>query len=79
VCISERISPAAVPVSTPQGLRYPERLGEYRVLYDVDDQRGVVQVQIIGEKASNRLIVRGEEYSAQVLRFQKSANLKSYG
>jgi mRNA-degrading endonuclease RelE of RelBE toxin-antitoxin system len=40
------------------------RLGDYRVLYDVDDQRRVVQVQVIGEKIGNRFIVRGEEYSA---------------
>jgi mRNA-degrading endonuclease RelE of RelBE toxin-antitoxin system len=40
------------------------RLADYRVLYDVDDQRRVVQVQVIGEKVGNRLIVQGEEYSA---------------
>ena len=39
------------------------RLGDFRVLYDVDDQRRVVQVQVIGEKVGNRLIVQGEEYS----------------
>jgi mRNA-degrading endonuclease RelE of RelBE toxin-antitoxin system len=39
------------------------RLGDYRVLYDADDQRRVVQVQVIGEKVGNRLIVQGEEYS----------------
>jgi mRNA-degrading endonuclease RelE of RelBE toxin-antitoxin system len=40
------------------------RLGDYRVLYDVDDQRRVVQVQVIGEKVGNRLIVQGKEYSS---------------
>jgi hypothetical protein len=40
------------------------RLGDYRILYDFDDQRRVVQVQVIGEKVGNRLIVQGEEYSA---------------
>jgi mRNA-degrading endonuclease RelE of RelBE toxin-antitoxin system len=40
------------------------RLADYRVLYDVDDQSRVVQVQVIGEKLGNRLIVQGEEYSA---------------
>jgi mRNA-degrading endonuclease RelE of RelBE toxin-antitoxin system len=39
------------------------RLGDYRVLYDVDEKQRVVKVQVIGEKAGNRLIVRGQEYT----------------
>ena len=40
------------------------RIGDYRILFDVDDHKRVVQVQVIGEKVGNRLLVRGEEYSA---------------
>jgi mRNA-degrading endonuclease RelE of RelBE toxin-antitoxin system len=39
------------------------RLGDYRILYDVDDAALAVTVQIIGEKRGNRLIVQGEEYT----------------
>ena len=39
------------------------RLGDYRVLYDVDEDRRVVTVQVIGEKQGNRLVVKGEEYT----------------
>jgi mRNA-degrading endonuclease RelE of RelBE toxin-antitoxin system len=39
------------------------RLGDYRVLYDVDQEERVVSVQVVGEKVGNRLIVRGEEYT----------------
>lgn len=40
------------------------RLGDYQVLYDVDEQEQTVTVQVIGEKIGNRLIVRGQEYKA---------------
>ena len=40
------------------------RLGDYRVLYDVNEPERVVTVQVIGEKVGNRLIVQGEEYTA---------------
>lgn len=39
------------------------RLGDYRILYDVDDDPPVVTVQVIGEKRGNRLIVQGQEYT----------------
>jgi mRNA-degrading endonuclease RelE of RelBE toxin-antitoxin system len=39
------------------------RLGDYRVLYDVDEDPRVVTVQVIGEKRGNRLIVRNQEYT----------------
>jgi len=39
------------------------RLGDYRVLYDVDLVARVVFVQVVGEKAGNRLFVQGEEYT----------------
>lgn len=39
------------------------RLGDYRVLYDVDDDPRVVNVQVIGEKRGKRLIVQGQEYT----------------
>ena len=39
------------------------RLGDYRVLYDVDEAERVVTVQLIGEKCGNRLIVQGQEFS----------------
>lgn len=40
------------------------RLGDYRVLYDVDPAEMVVTVQVVGEKIGNRLIVQGVEYTA---------------
>ena len=39
------------------------RLGDYRVLYDVQEADRVVTVQVVGEKVGNRLIVQGEEYT----------------
>jgi len=38
------------------------RLGDYRVLYDVDETERVVTVQVVGEKEGNRLIVQGQEF-----------------
>jgi mRNA-degrading endonuclease RelE of RelBE toxin-antitoxin system len=38
------------------------RLGDYRVLYDVDEDRRLVTVEAIGEKRGNRLIVQGKEF-----------------
>jgi mRNA-degrading endonuclease RelE of RelBE toxin-antitoxin system len=40
------------------------RLGDYRVLYDVDENPRIVTVQVIGEKRGNRLIVGGKEYTS---------------
>ena len=39
------------------------RLGDYRILYDVDEPARVVTVQIIGEKRGNRLVVQGREFT----------------
>ena len=39
------------------------RLGDYRVLYDVDEVEMVVTVQVVGEKQGNRLVVQGEEFT----------------
>jgi mRNA-degrading endonuclease RelE of RelBE toxin-antitoxin system len=38
------------------------RLGDYRILYDVDAVVQVVSVQAIGEKRGNRLLVQGQEF-----------------
>ena len=39
------------------------RLGDYRVLYDVDETDRIVMIQVVGEKQGNRLVVQGEEYT----------------
>lgn len=39
------------------------RLGDYRILYDVDEAARIVTVEVIGEKRGNRLIVQGEEFT----------------
>jgi mRNA-degrading endonuclease RelE of RelBE toxin-antitoxin system len=39
------------------------RLGDYRILYDVDEAARIVTVQVIGEKRGNRLIVQGQEFT----------------
>ncbi len=39
------------------------RLGDYRILYDVDEAARMVTVQLIGEKRGNRLIVQGQEFT----------------
>ena len=39
------------------------RLGDYRVLCDVDETQRRVTVQVVGEKKGNRLIVQGKEYT----------------
>jgi mRNA-degrading endonuclease RelE of RelBE toxin-antitoxin system len=38
------------------------RLGDFRVLYDVDKEQRLVMVHVVGEKHGNRLLVQGEEY-----------------
>jgi mRNA-degrading endonuclease RelE of RelBE toxin-antitoxin system len=38
------------------------RLGDFRVLYDVDETERVVTVQVIGEKERDRFLVQGQEY-----------------
>jgi mRNA-degrading endonuclease RelE of RelBE toxin-antitoxin system len=39
------------------------RLGDYRILYDVDNSARVVTIQAIGEKRGNRLLVQGQEFT----------------
>jgi mRNA-degrading endonuclease RelE of RelBE toxin-antitoxin system len=39
------------------------RLGDYRILYDVDETARTVTVQVIGEKQGNRLIVQSQEFT----------------
>lgn len=38
------------------------RLGDYRVLYNVDETERVVTVHVVGEKEGNRFLVQGQEY-----------------
>ena len=40
------------------------RLGDFRVLYDVDESTRHVTIQVVGEKRGNQLIVQGKEYTA---------------
>ena len=40
------------------------RLGDFRVLYDVDEHNRLVTVQVIGRKSGNCLIVQGKEFKA---------------
>ena len=39
------------------------RLGDYRILYDVDETSRAVTIQVIGEKLGNRLLVQGQEFT----------------
>jgi mRNA-degrading endonuclease RelE of RelBE toxin-antitoxin system len=39
------------------------RLGDYRVLYDVDDNTRAATIQAIGEKRGGRLLIRGQEFT----------------
>jgi mRNA-degrading endonuclease RelE of RelBE toxin-antitoxin system len=39
------------------------RLGDYRILYDVDNPARIVTIQAIGEKHGNQLLVRGQEFT----------------
>ena len=39
------------------------RLGDYRVLYDVNETQRIVTVQVVGEKKGNRFIVQGQEFT----------------
>lgn len=39
------------------------RLGDFRVLYDVDEVQRVVTVHVVGEKRGNRLLVQGQEFT----------------
>ena len=40
------------------------RLGDFRVLYDVDESSQIVTIQVVGEKQGNRLLVQGQEYTS---------------
>lgn len=37
------------------------RIGDFRVLYDVDEQVRIVEVERIGEKRGNRFFFRGQQ------------------
>jgi len=37
------------------------RLGDFRVLYDVDESVRIVEIQRVGEKRGNRFFFRGRE------------------
>jgi mRNA-degrading endonuclease RelE of RelBE toxin-antitoxin system len=37
------------------------RIGDFRVLYDVDEQVSIVEIKRIGEKRGNVLFVRGQQ------------------
>jgi hypothetical protein len=43
--------------------RWELRLGDYRVLYDVDEGERIVTVVAVGEKIGNQLFVQGQEYT----------------
>ena len=38
------------------------RVGDYRVIYDVDEDLRQVTIKVIGEKRGNELFVQGREY-----------------
>jgi mRNA-degrading endonuclease RelE of RelBE toxin-antitoxin system len=38
------------------------RLGDYRVLFDVDEAAQIVTIDTIGEKRENKLTVQGKEF-----------------
>ena len=39
------------------------RIDRYRVFYDVNVARSVVEVKMVGQKDGSRLLVRGKEYA----------------
>lgn len=41
---------------------YELRIGDYRVLYNVDAEKGEVEILAIGQKVGNKLIVEGKEF-----------------
>ena len=38
------------------------RIEKYRVFYDLNHEKRLVEVRVVGEKKGNRVVVRGEEY-----------------
>jgi mRNA-degrading endonuclease RelE of RelBE toxin-antitoxin system len=38
------------------------RVGDFRVFYDVDEEKGVVKIEAIRCKQGSKLFVHGEEY-----------------
>lgn len=42
--------------------QYELRIGDFRVLYDVDATQNLVMIVLIGEKRGNTLFVEGQEY-----------------
>lgn len=42
--------------------QYELRVGDFRVLYDVDAAQNLVMIVLVGEKRGNTLFVEGREY-----------------
>jgi mRNA-degrading endonuclease RelE of RelBE toxin-antitoxin system len=38
------------------------RIGEFRVFYDADADRKIVEVKVVGRKLGSKVLVRGEEF-----------------
>jgi mRNA-degrading endonuclease RelE of RelBE toxin-antitoxin system len=58
-----RSSSRAIKLLRPNPLAaYELRLGDLRVLYNVDEESAEVVIVIIGRKAGNTLIVEGKEF-----------------
>ena len=38
--------------------------GKYRVLFNVDEEKQEVTILLVGEKQGNKLLVRGQEFTA---------------
>lgn len=38
------------------------RIGDFRVFYDIDEEKAAVKIEAVGHKQGNKLFVHGEEY-----------------
>jgi mRNA-degrading endonuclease RelE of RelBE toxin-antitoxin system len=56
------VSKAVKPLRPNPFAGYELRLGDFRVLYRVDDESSEVMILAIGRKVGNKLIVEGEEF-----------------
>ncbi len=57
------IASTAVKALRPNPLAgYELRLGDFRVLYNVDEDNSEVTIVAVGQKRGNKLIVEGEEF-----------------
>ena len=50
------------PMRPNQAGKWELRVGDYRVIYDVDENLRLVTIKVIGEKRGNELFVQGQEY-----------------